>query len=169
MTFEPLQERFWTTGADVTLDTRRDPAYPSDAVLASATWSRLNAIGATSFGASGRRSIATASTRAATSGCSGQNVLAVARRVRHRLARRCRRYEQWLLGGSNLRGTPAGEFAGDKRFLWSAELRVPFSSPLSTGRTRLQRLHGRRRDRAPTASASSTSTSLPQRRRRRSG
>ena len=43
-------------------------------------------------------------------------------------------YEQWLLGGSTLRGTPAGEFAGDTRFGWSAELRVPFSSPLSTGR-----------------------------------
>jgi outer membrane protein assembly factor BamA len=43
-------------------------------------------------------------------------------------------YEQWLLGGSSLRGTRAGTFAGDKRLLGSAELRVPFSSPLSTGR-----------------------------------
>ena len=44
-------------------------------------------------------------------------------------------YEQWLLGGTTLRGTSSGAFAGDKRLIWSAELRVPFSSPLSTGRT----------------------------------
>jgi hemolysin activation/secretion protein len=43
-------------------------------------------------------------------------------------------YEQWLLGGSSLRGVHPGEYAGDQRFLWSAELRVPFSSPLSVGR-----------------------------------
>ena len=48
--------------------------------------------------------------------------------------RRCPPYEQWLLGGSDLRGTRAGTFAGDKRLLGSAELRVPFSSPLSAGR-----------------------------------
>ena len=50
ISFSPVRENFWTTGADVTLDTRRDPAYPSDAVLTSAPWSRLNPIGATSFG-----------------------------------------------------------------------------------------------------------------------
>ena len=43
-------------------------------------------------------------------------------------------YEQWLLGGDSLRGTRAGTAAGDKRLFGSVELRVPFSSPLSTGR-----------------------------------
>jgi hemolysin activation/secretion protein len=43
-------------------------------------------------------------------------------------------YEQFLLGGSDLRGTRAGTFVGDKRLLGSVEMRVPFSSPLSTGR-----------------------------------
>jgi outer membrane protein assembly factor BamA len=43
-------------------------------------------------------------------------------------------YEQWLLGGDSLRGIRAGSVAGDKRLFGSVELRVPFSSPLSTGR-----------------------------------
>ncbi len=43
-------------------------------------------------------------------------------------------YEQWLLGGSSLRGVKPGVYAGEQRFLWGAELRVPFSSPFSVGR-----------------------------------
>jgi outer membrane protein assembly factor BamA len=133
LTFAPLRERFWTTGADVTLDTRRDPAYPSDAVLASAAWSRLNAIGATSFGP-GRSIDRYRLDARGYKRLFRQNVLAV--RVGYDTASApLPLYEQWLLGGSNLRGTRGGEFAGDKRFGWSAELRMPFSSPLSTGRT----------------------------------
>lgn len=131
VTFAPLRESFWTTGADVTLDTRRDPAYPSDAVLATASWSRLNGIGATSFGAAVNRY------RLDARGYKRlfrQNV--VAGRVGYDTASApLPFYEQWLLGGSTLRGTRAGAFAGDKRFLWSAELRVPFSSPLRAART----------------------------------
>ncbi len=134
LTFEPLQERFWTTGADVTLDTRRDPAYPSDAVLASASWSRLNAIGATSFGGSGASVDRYRLEARGYKRLFRQNVFAA--RVGYDTASApLPPYEQWLLGGSNLRGTDGGEFAGDQRFVWSAELRVPFSSPLSTGRT----------------------------------
>src|SRR5262249_9011869 len=47
VTFEPSHDRFWSGGADVTLDTRNDPGFPSDAVLAGASWSRLNALGDT--------------------------------------------------------------------------------------------------------------------------
>jgi len=50
LTFKPVQENFWTTGADVTLDTRRDPSFPSDAILTSVTWSRLHPLGSTAFG-----------------------------------------------------------------------------------------------------------------------
>ena len=134
LTFEPLQERFWTTGADVTLDTRRDPAYPSDAILASATWSRLNAIGTTSFGGSGASIDRYRLDARGYKRLFRQNVLAV-RAGYDTASAPLPPYEQWLLGGSNLRGTDGGEFAGDQRFVWSAELRVPFSSPLSTGRT----------------------------------
>jgi outer membrane protein assembly factor BamA len=36
VTFEPSHDRFWSGGADVTLDTRNDPGFPTDAILASA-------------------------------------------------------------------------------------------------------------------------------------
>jgi outer membrane protein assembly factor BamA len=131
VTFSPAREHFWSTGADVTLDTRGDPGFPSDAVLATAAWSRLNPIGTTSFGgdpvdryrldARGYKRLFR------------QNVIAV-RAEYDTASAPLPLYEQWLLGGSSLRGTSAGAYAGDKRFLWSAELRVPFSSPLSQGR-----------------------------------
>lgn len=131
--FEPSHDRFWSVGADVTVDTRRDPAFPSDAVLASATWSRLNAVGATPatwandsidhyrLDARGYKRLFR------------QNVLAVRAQYDTALTS-LPPYEQLLLGGSTLRGVPAGEFAGDKRLLWSIEARAPFSSPLSAGR-----------------------------------
>ena len=134
VTFRPLRESFWTTGADVTLDTRRDPSYPSDAVLASAAWSRLHAIGDASFGAAGTSIDRYRLDARGYKRLFGQNVLAG--RVSYDTASApLPLYELPLLGGSNLRGTRAGAFAGDKRFVWSAEVRVPFSSPLSTGRT----------------------------------
>lgn len=131
VTFSPARDQVWTTGADVTVDTRRDPAFPSDAILATAAWSRLNPIGTPSFGGNSIDRY-----RLDTRGYKRlfrQNVIAV--RARYDTASApLPLYEQWLLGGSNLRGTSAGTYAGDKRFLWSAELRVPFSSPLSQGR-----------------------------------
>jgi outer membrane protein assembly factor BamA len=131
MDYFPLHESFWTTGADATLDTRRDPSFPSDAVLASATWSRLNPIGETSFGASSidrYRLDARGFKR-----LFRQNVLAV-HAAYDTASAPLPQYEQWLLGGSSLRGVSAGRYAGDERFLWSAELRAPFSSPMSVGR-----------------------------------
>ena len=134
VSFAPATDHFWTTGADVTLDTRGDPAYPSNAILASASWNRLNGIGATSFGAVGRSIDRYRFDARGYKRLFGQNVLAA--RLEYATASApLPLYEQWLLGGSTLRGTNAGEFAGDKRFLWGAELRVPFSSPLSAGRT----------------------------------
>jgi hemolysin activation/secretion protein len=133
ITFSPLNESFWTGGADATLDTRRDPSFPSDAVLASATWSRLNAVGATSFGASGASIDRYQLDARGFKRLFRQNVIAV-RAEYDTASAPLPQYEQWLLGGSSLRGVSSGTFAGDKRFLWSAELRVPFSSPLSVGR-----------------------------------
>jgi outer membrane protein assembly factor BamA len=132
VTFSPVREQFWTPGADVTLDTRRDPAFPSDAILATVAWNRLSPIGTSSFGGDAidrYRLDARGYKRVFR-----QNVVAV--RAQYDTASApLPPYEQWLLGGSNLRGTPAGSYAGDKRFLWSAEARVPFSSPLNRGRT----------------------------------
>jgi len=133
VTFRPVQESFWTSGADATLDTRRDPSFPSDAVLASVAWSRLNAIGATSFGASGASVDRYRVDARGFKRLFGQTVIA-ARAEYDTASAPLPQYEQWLLGGSSLRGSSSGTYAGDKRFLWSAELRVPFSSPFSVGR-----------------------------------
>jgi len=133
LTFEPVHDRFWTTGADATVDTRRDPSFPSDAVLASASWTRLHAIDTTSFGAPGDSVDRYRFDARGFKRLFGQNVIAV-RAEYDTASAPLPQYEQWLLGGSSLRGVPSGAFAGDRRFLWSAELRVPFSSPFSVGR-----------------------------------
>lgn len=134
ITFAPARDHVWTSGADVTLDTRNDPSYPVDAVLASAAWNRLHAIGTASFSASGTAIDRYRLDARGYKRLFGQNVLAA--RVGYDTASApLPQYEQWLLGGSTLRGTRGGAFAGDMRVVWSAELRVPFSSPLSAGRT----------------------------------
>jgi outer membrane protein assembly factor BamA len=126
ITFGDAPDHFWTTGADATFDTRRDPAFPVDAVLFGTGWNRLHLPGGSDVNryrvdARGYKRVVR------------QSVVAV--RAQYDTADApLPPYEQWLLGGSTLRGTRAGTFAGDKRFLASAELRVPFSSPLSTGR-----------------------------------
>ena len=133
VTFEPSHDRFWSGGADVTLDTRNDPAYPIDAVYAGAAWTRLNAIGATRTIWS-RESIDRYRLEArGFKRLFGQTVAAV-RGEYDSSSAPLPPYEQFLLGGSSLRGLDAGELAGDTRFLWGAELRVPFSSPLDGGR-----------------------------------
>jgi outer membrane protein assembly factor BamA len=133
ITFARLRDNVWTTGADVTLDTRSDPSYPIDAVLASAAWNRLHAIGAASFSTSASSIDRYRFDARGYKRLFGQNVLAG--RVEYDTASAALpAYDQWLLGGSSLRGTRAGAFAGDQRFLWSTELRVPFSSPLSAAR-----------------------------------
>jgi hemolysin activation/secretion protein len=43
-------------------------------------------------------------------------------------------YEQPLLEGYYIRSAQTGQHAGDKRLLWSGEVRIPISSPLSSGR-----------------------------------
>jgi len=133
VTFEPSHDRFWSGGADVTLDTRNDPAFPTDAVFASAAWSRLNAIGDTRAGWS---SAGIDRYRLEARGFKrlfGQTIAAV--RAQYDTASApLPPYEQFLLGGSSLRGLDAGELAGDTRLIWSVEARVPISSPLSGGR-----------------------------------
>jgi outer membrane protein assembly factor BamA len=131
--FLPTRESFWTTRADATFDTRRDPSFPSDAVLASVTWSRLHPIGQTTFGAPGDPVDRYRFDARGFKRLFGQNVLAL-RAEYDNASGPLPQYEQWLLGGSSLRGVKAGTYAGDQRFLWSAELRVPFSSPMSVGR-----------------------------------
>ncbi|HEY2433167.1 MAG TPA: BamA/TamA family outer membrane protein [Vicinamibacterales bacterium] len=131
ITFAVATDRVWTAAADVTVDTRRDPAYPIDAVFASASWNRLNPIGTASFGARGidRYSYEARGYKR----LFRQNVIAVRAHLDTASAS-LPPYDQWLLGGTALRGLDAGALAGDARVFWAAELRMPFTAPFDAGR-----------------------------------
>jgi outer membrane protein assembly factor BamA len=130
VTFAPTHDAFRSASADATLDTRGDPAYPVDAFVAGVSWRRLTPIGVATFSTLDKYRVDLRGFKR----LFGQNVIAV-RTEYDTASAPLPAYEQWLLGGSSLRGTSAGSFAGDTRLFWSAELRVPFSSPLSVGRT----------------------------------
>jgi len=114
-------------GVDVTLDTRRDPQLSRNAVLASASWTRL------SF-RSGDDVNRTRLEGRGYLGLVGQSVLIV-RALREDASRPLPPAFRSLLGGSaNLRGFKAGTAVGDSLIAGSLELRVPLSSPLNIGR-----------------------------------
>ena len=125
ITFAGAPDHFWTNGIDAAIDTRRDPAFPSDAVYfgVARNWLRLpdRTVGRYTLDGRGYKRLI------------GQAVVAVHAQYDAADAP-LPPYEQWLLGGALLRGARAGTDAGDKRLIGSAELRVPFSSPLSAGR-----------------------------------
>jgi len=126
VTFGDVHDRIKRIDADVTLDTRVDPAFPRNAVHATFGVERLT------FEAT-RITRRTADIRGYV-GLLGQSVLAL--RSSFVTSRDpVPVYEQTLLGGaSNLRGYQAGYKAGDNVAAFSAELRVPVTSPLSVGR-----------------------------------
>jgi outer membrane protein assembly factor BamA len=125
VTFAGAPDHFWTNGIDAAIDTRRDPAFPSDAVYfgVERNWLRLpdRTVGRYTLDGRGYKRLI------------GQAVLAVHAQYDAANAP-LPPYEQPLLGGVLLRGLRAGTDAGDKRLIGSVELRVPFSSPLSAGR-----------------------------------
>ena len=126
--FGTLDDRLWTYGADAALDTRDDPAFPRNAVFVGAGWTGLDVRGRNDpinrYTADARGYV----------GLIGQSVLAA--RAQYTAADApLPAYERLLLGGaSNLRGFRAGAFSGDRMFVTSAELRVPVSSVISSGR-----------------------------------
>ena len=114
----------WTAGADVAFDTRDDPAYPVDAVVAGIAWDRLHTtsdIDRVRYDLRGFKRVF-------------RQTVVAGRAEYDTASAPLPPYEQWLLGGALLRGLPAGTLAGDTRLAWSLELRAPFSSPLSAGR-----------------------------------
>ena len=124
--FGDVNDRLKRAGADVTLDTRVDPAFPRNAVHATFGWERL------AFDA-GRANRKTADVRGYL-GLFGQTVLAV-RGLSVTSDTPLPSYEHGLLGGSsNLRGFDAGFKADDNLAAVSAELRIPLTSPLNIGR-----------------------------------
>jgi outer membrane protein assembly factor BamA len=131
--FGATHDQIWTTTADATIDTRRDPMYPSNAVLTSVSWTRLYSIGTTSFSARGDSVDKVTYDARGYKRLFHQNVFAA--RIQYDTSSApLPQYEQPLLEGANVRSTPSGLFAGDKRLLWSAEVRMPVSSPLDAGR-----------------------------------
>ncbi|MEW6323586.1 MAG: BamA/TamA family outer membrane protein [Acidobacteriota bacterium] len=124
--FGGVDEDHRAAGLDVTVDTRIDPAFPRNAVFASAGWQRLWSAGDDvhrwTFDGQGYLGL--------------PRGLVLAARARAHLADRpLPRAERPVIGGaSSLRGYRAGFDAGDNVALASAELRVPLTSPLSVGR-----------------------------------
>jgi hemolysin activation/secretion protein len=120
-------EEVRSAGLDVTLDTRRDPGLPRNAVLVAASWTRLD------FASEGTRDRTRLDARGYL-GLAGQSVLVV-RALREDASEPLPPAFQSLLGGSsNLRGFRAGFAAGDTLAAGSIGLDVPLSSPLSVGR-----------------------------------
>jgi outer membrane protein assembly factor BamA len=123
VSFDPVDDRIWTFGADAAFDTRGDPAFPRNAVYLGAGWSALHVNGDPGINRY------TADARGYL-GVVGQLVLA-ARAQYFTADAPLPPYEQWLVGGaSTLRGFSAGTFIGDRAAVSSAELRLPLTSVL---------------------------------------
>ncbi len=123
VTFGALDDRPWSLGASAALDTRHDPAFPSNAVVLGGGWSALHVAARriNRYNAAARGYLRVFR----------QNV--VAGRVQYATADApLPLYERPLLGGaSTLRGDRAGAFDGDRLAVASVELRAPLTSVLS--------------------------------------
>ena len=126
--FGGVTERAATYEVRLRLDTRRDAAFPRDAVFAEASWSWLDR----------ERGPAVVSVPRIEArgflGLLGQSVLAV--RAEYRGASSpLPPWAQPLLGGIGaVRGHRVGVRAGDRLAVLSGELRLPVTSPLSFGK-----------------------------------
>ena len=120
--FGDVDDRFKTLGGDVVLDTRRDPAFPRNAIYASVGLQRLW------FDTSADTVRLTADARGFV-GLFGQTVLAL--RAQHlRGSDPLPVFEQALLGGdATPRGFKLGYRLGDRLLAGSAEIRQPLSTP----------------------------------------
>jgi outer membrane protein assembly factor BamA len=124
--FGDVNDRLEIFGADATIDTRVDPAFPRNAVHAKFGWERLQ------FDA-GQANRNTVDARGYL-GLFGGTVLAL-RGLSITSDQPLPAYEHNLLGGpSSLRGFDTGYKADDNLAAASAELRIPLTSPLSIGR-----------------------------------
>ena len=121
--FGTLNDDLWTFGTSGALDTRQDPAFPSNAIYLGAGWSALNVRGQdriNRYEADARGYLRVI----------GQAVLA-GRAQYFTTDATLPPYERLLLGGSsNLRGFATGTFDGDRMMVTSGELRVPLTSVL---------------------------------------
>jgi outer membrane protein assembly factor BamA len=127
VSFGGLDESHTQTGVDLVVDTRRDPAFPRNAVHSVIAWNHLR------FAHHPHASRSTADLRGYV-GLIGSSVLAV-RMVTSNTNEPLPPYELALLGGASLlRGYELGYRAGDNLAAFSAEVRVPVTSPLNLSR-----------------------------------
>jgi Omp85 superfamily domain/Surface antigen variable number repeat len=125
--FGSIDETHTAPGLDFIVDTRRDPAYPRNAIHATIGWERLLFDDRPD---AGRR----ATDLRGYIGLIGPSVLAL-RATTTQSTAPVPAYEQALLGGaSGLRGYHAGYRVGDNLAAASMEVRVPLNSPLDLGR-----------------------------------
>jgi outer membrane protein assembly factor BamA len=130
VSFGDVHDQLVTGGASISLDTRVNPAFPRNAVYASAAWEGLSP---DSGGAVNRYTL----DGQAYLGLIRSSVL-VLRAHTETADKPLPAYERALLGGvGSLRGFRAGAFTGDNVATASVELRVPFHSPLRLGQTGL--------------------------------
>ena len=128
VSFGDVHDQLTTVGASVSVDTRVNPAFPRNAILASAGW---ESISPSSGGAINRYTL----DGQAFVGFIGSSVVALKARTETADAP-LPVYERALVGGfGSLRGFRAGAFTGDNAASASVELRVPFHSPLRLGQT----------------------------------
>lgn len=126
VSFGERNESQWSADADLTLDTRLDPAFPRNAVYGRVRAGRFHTLGqgvarwSTAFdGYVGLPFATVLALRTQASGAGGP----------------LPPWEQALLGGlTTVRGYRPGSRAGDHLAAASLELRVPLTSPLSVGR-----------------------------------
>ena len=143
VSFGAIRDTLVTAGADLTLDTRRDPALPRNAVYAAAGIERLGfdarALADVAGGAGGPVAARRLSLDArGYIGLVGQTVLSL-RAQSVTASRPLPAFEQQLLGGmSSLRGHDAGSRAGDNLAAVSVEVLIPVTSPLALARTGLK-------------------------------
>jgi outer membrane protein assembly factor BamA len=125
--FGDIDQTHTTTGINTIVDTRRDPAFPRNAVHATLAFDHLQ------FHGAGNVNVRSADLRGYV-GVVRSTVLAL-RFTASQPDAPLPPYEQALLGGTSLlRGYGFGYRAGDNLAAMSAEFRVPLTSPLRIGR-----------------------------------
>ena len=127
VSFGEADESHVNTGLDLIVDTRRDPAFPRNAIHAVLGWNHLR------FDDHPHTNRRIADLRGYV-GLIGSSVLAV-RMFTNQVDQTVPAYEQALLGGTSLlRGYEFGYRVGDNLAAVSAEVRVPITSPLNMSR-----------------------------------
>ena len=125
ISFGDLDDRLWTIGTSAAVDTRLDPAFPSNGVLLAGGWMRMHfreaprPIDRFTAEARGYVRIFRQAVLAARTRYTGADATLPP-------------YERLLLGGSSsLRGFRAGSFDGDRMISASLEARIPLTSVLN--------------------------------------